>query len=58
MGEASFDSIELRRRVDHWIDNGGREQLAAAMEMAEKTCANVRESLRVDHETLRHPMTI
>lgn len=59
MSEANvFDPGELRRRVDEWIENGGKDKLVLSVEMAARTRAGVRDSLRVDYETLHHPMTI
>ncbi len=53
-----FNPDELRRRVDQWIENGGKQQLVLVVQMAARTRADVRDSLRVDYETLHHPMTI
>ncbi|MBP7770417.1 MAG: hypothetical protein KA066_00720 [Candidatus Pacebacteria bacterium] len=53
-----FNPDELRRRVDRWIENGGKQQLVLVVQMAARTRADVRDSLRVDYETLHHPMTI
>ncbi len=58
MSEARFDPVELRRRIDHWMENGGAQELAAAVQRAAETRAEIRESLRIDHETLHRPMTI
>ncbi len=47
----------LKERVDHWLAHGGEEELVRALALAEKAKHEIRNVLRVDYETLRHPMT-
>jgi len=52
------DAKELRRRVDQWVERGGREQLERNLKLSEEARAEIRDAFRVDHETLSQPMTI
>lgn len=54
-GIAEHRRIGLRKRVDRWVENGGREQLEAAQAEAKKTGLLLRASLEPDLETLDKP---
>ena len=47
---------ELRRKMEHWLANGGVEEIQAANERARRTSEAFAESTRVDWRTLHEPM--
>ncbi len=49
---------DLQKRADHWMNNGGREQLAEALAKAKRSADAIREAMRPDPESLRKPTTI
>ena len=54
----TVDTAELRRKVDHWVESGGRQKLAQAARRAREASAMIEEALRPDPDTLNKPMTL
>jgi hypothetical protein len=56
--QKDFSPEVLRARVNAWVEHGGGNELKQAVETARQTREAVRDALRIDQQSLNHPVTL